>query len=439
MKHFEGAKGNNTLSNDGKSCHSGITARFAEERTILQGEKESMGYQLTARQLVVLALLTAVFAASTVIFYDRVGSRLLQRWAGAEGGKPLAEVQPLASLTDPSVATDEKNNQEIYQAFSPGVVNITSTVIVQDWFNAYPQQGTGSGSVLDKEGNILTNYHVIQEAEKLEVTLSNNHTFTARVLGVDQDNDLAVIKIDAPASELVPVPLGDSKSVFVGQKVLAIGNPFGLDRTLTTGIVSGLSRPLRSEFTNRLIEGAIQTDAAINPGNSGGPLLNSRGQILGINTMIYSPSGGSVGIGFAVPVDTARRVVNDILQFGRVRKPKLGVSPIPINARLAQIIELPVNEGLLIAEVTPGGSAARAGLRGATEQVQIGRYLVPVGGDIIVGLDGEPVRTSDDLDRVLNSKKIGDRVQVDLIRGRAKLSLTVTLAELPGVSAGRKI
>ena len=398
-----------------------------------------MSYHLTARQLVALALLTAVFAAGGVIFYDRVGSPLLRRWAGADTGKTLPEIQALTPLTDPSVASDEKNNQEVYRAFSPGVVNITSTVIVQDWFNAYPQQGNGSGSVLDKEGHILTNFHVIQDAEKLEVTLSNTHNYTARVLGVDPDNDLAVIKIDAPATELVPVPLGESKAVFVGQKVLAIGNPFGLDRTLTTGIVSGLSRPIRSEFTNRLIEGAIQTDAAINPGNSGGPLLNSRGQIIGINTMIYSPSGGSVGIGFAVPVDTARRVVNDILQFGRVRKPKLGVSPIPVSDRLAQLLELPVREGLLIAEVTPGGAAAKSGLRGASEQVQIGRYLVPIGGDIIVGLDGQPVRTSDDLDRVLNSKKIGDRVQVEIMRGRNRMTVTVTLAELPGASSGRRI
>ncbi|MEY3284608.1 MAG: hypothetical protein RIR86_2621 [Acidobacteriota bacterium] len=400
---------------------------------------QNTGYQMTARQLVLLALATAVFAASTVLIYDRLGSRLLGRLAGAESGKTLPEVAPLATLTDPSVASDEKNNQEVYSTFSPGVVNITSTVIVQDWFNAYPQQGNGSGSVLDKEGHILTNFHVIQDAEKLEVTLSNTHNFTARVLGVDPDNDLAVIKIDAPPSELVPVPLGDSKAVFVGQKVLAIGNPFGLDRTLTTGIVSGLSRPIRSEFTNRLIEGAIQTDAAINPGNSGGPLLNSRGQIIGINTMIYSPSGGSVGIGFAVPVDTARRVVNDILQFGRVRKPKLGVSPIPVSDRLAQILELPVREGLLIAEVTPGGAAAKAGLRGATEQVQIGRYLVPIGGDIIIGIEGQSVRSTDDLDRVLNSKKIGDRVQVEIMRGRSKQTISVTLAELPGASSGRRI
>ena len=396
-----------------------------------------MSYHLTARQLVALALLTAVFAAGAVVFYDRVGSALLQRWVGAETGSSLPEVQSLASLTDPSVATDEKNNQEVYRAFSPGVVNITSTVYVQDFFYAYPKQGTGSGSILDKEGHILTNFHVIQEAEKLEVTLSNKHNYPAKVLGADPDNDLAVIKIDAPAAELVPVPLGDSKSVFVGQKVLAIGNPFGLDRTLTTGIVSGLSRPIRSEFTNRLIEGVIQTDAAINPGNSGGPLLNSRGQIIGINTMIFSPSGGSVGIGFAVPVDTARRVVNDVLQYGRVRKPNLGIMAIPVSARLAQILDLPVKEGLLIAEITPGSAADKAGLRGATEEVQYGRYLIPVGGDVIVGMEGQPIRSRDDMDSILNTKKIGDRIQIDVMRGRNKLTLGVTLAELPGAARQR--
>lgn len=396
-----------------------------------------MSYHLTARQLVALALLTAVFAAGAVIFYDRVGSALLQRWAGAETGSGLPEVQSLASLTDPSVATDEKNNQEVYQAFSPGVVNITSTVYVQDFFYAYPKQGTGSGSILDKNGHILTNFHVIQDAEKLEVTLSNKHNYPAKVLGADPDNDLAVIKIEAPAAELVPVPLGESKSVFVGQKVLAIGNPFGLDRTLTTGIVSGLSRPIRSEFTNRLIEGVIQTDAAINPGNSGGPLLNSRGQIIGINTMIFSPSGGSVGIGFAVPVDTARRVVNDVLQYGRVRKPNLGIMAIPVSARLSQILDLPVKEGLLIAEITPGSAADKAGLRGATEEVQYGRYLIPVGGDVIVGMDGQPIRSRDDMDSILNTKKIGDRIQIEVMRGRNKLTLAVTLAELPGAARQR--
>jgi putative serine protease PepD len=388
-------------------------------------------YHITARQLVLLALATSVFAASAVLLYDRFGSDLLGRWVGARTEKTLNASKSIESITDPSVATDEQNNREIYTAMSPGVVNITSTVYVQDWFNAYPKQGTGSGSILDREGHILTNFHVIQEAEKLEVSLSNNHNYQAKVIGFDPDNDLAVIKIDAPASELSTIPLGESKDVFVGQKVLAIGNPFGFDHTLTTGIVSGLSRPIRSEFTQRLIEGVIQTDAAINPGNSGGPLLNSKGQMIGINTMIFSPTGSSVGIGFAVPVETAKLVIDDILKYGRVRKPKLGISPIPLSARLSEVLQLPVKEGMLIAEVVPGGSADKAGIRGATQQVQIGRYLIPVGGDIIISADNQPIRSNDDLDRALKGKNIGDKIQVEIMRGSRKTTLTVQLAELP--------
>ena len=388
-------------------------------------------YHITARQLVLLALATSVFAASAVLLYDRFGSDLLGRWVGARTEKTLNASKSIESITNPSVATDEQNNREIYTAMSPGVVNITSTVYVQDWFNAYPKQGTGSGSILDREGHILTNFHVIQDAEKLEVSLSNNNNYQAKVIGFDPDNDLAVIKIDAPASELSTIPLGESKDVFVGQKVLAIGNPFGFDHTLTTGIVSGLSRPIRSEFTQRLIEGVIQTDAAINPGNSGGPLLNSKGQMIGINTMIFSPTGSSVGIGFAVPVETAKLVIDDILKSGRVRKPKLGISPIPLSARLSEVLQLPVKEGMLIAEVVPGGSADKAGIRGATQQVQIGRYLIPVGGDIIISADNQPIRSNDDLDRALKGKNIGDKIQVEIMRGSRKTTLTVQLAELP--------
>ncbi|QQS45101.1 MAG: trypsin-like peptidase domain-containing protein [Acidobacteriota bacterium] len=394
-------------------------------------------YHITARQLVLLALITAGFAAGAVVLYDRIGSYALNRLAGAKPEKAYSEEARVAGITNPAVATEETNNREVYEAMSPGVVNITSTVYVQDFFYAYPKQGTGSGSILDKEGHILTNFHVIQDAEKLTVTLSNKREYPAQIMGIDPDNDLAVIKIDAPRTELSTIPLGSSKDLFVGQKVLAIGNPFGLDRTLTTGIVSGLSRPIRSEFTNRLIEGVIQTDAAINPGNSGGPLLNSRGQVIGVNTMIFSPSGGSVGIGFAVPVDTAKRVVDDILQYGRVRKPKLGITPIPLSARLSQYLRLPVSEGILVADVVPGGSADRAGIRGSTEEVQIGRYLVPVGGDIIVGMDGRPVRTQDDIDHVLNTKKIGDRIQVEVYRGARKVTVSLQLSELPG-SGGRR-
>jgi putative serine protease PepD len=216
-----------------------------------------------------------------------------------------------------------------------------------------------------------------------------------------------VIKIDAPASELTTVPLGDSDSLFVGQKVLAIGNPFGLERTLTTGVVSGLARPLKSEITGRLIEGAIQTDAAINPGNSGGPLFNSRGQMIGINTLIYSPSGGSVGIGFAVPVKTAKRVINDILQYGRVRKPTIGVETVPLSrfgSRLIEALELPVKEGLMVIRVVPGSPAERAGLQNAQE-VRVGRYGVPL-GDVITKIDGQTIAGQDDIDHILNAKNV---------------------------------
>ncbi len=396
-------------------------------------------YQITAKQLTLLALVTAVFASTAVLIYDRFGPSWLGRLAGAKVEKTYSENAPVAGLTDPAVASDEKNNQEVYNATSPGVVNITSisTVYVQDWFNAYPREskGSGSGSILDKEGRILTNFHVVQEADKLEVTLANGKKYPARQLGADPDNDLALIKIDAPGENLTTISLGISKDLFVGQKVLAIGNPFGFDRTLTTGIVSGLARPVRSEMTNRLIEGVIQTDAAINPGNSGGPLLNSRGQLIGINTMIYSPSGGSVGIGFAVPVETAKRVINDIQQYGRVRKPSLGIEGLPLTrfgSRLIRALELPVSEGIMIVRVTQGSSAERAGLRNADE-VRVGGYIVPL-GDIITGIDGNPVTGQDNLDQVLNKKNIGDSVQLEVLRDGRKTNVTVQLMEAPRTS-----
>jgi len=391
-------------------------------------------YHITAKQLVVLALVTAIFASGAVLFYDRVGSGLLGRLAGAKTEKPYTENAAVAGLTDPSVASDEKNNQEVYNATSPGVVNITSTstVYVQDFFNAYPREskGSGSGSILDKEGRILTNFHVVQDADKLEVKLANGKNYPARVLGADPDNDLALIKIDAPGESLTTISLGASKDLFVGQKVLAIGNPFGFDRTLTTGIVSGLARQLKSEITNRLIESVIQTDAAINPGNSGGPLLNAHGQMIGINTMIYSPSGGSVGIGFAVPVETAKRVISDIAQYGRVRKPSLGVEGLPLSrfgSQLIRALELPVSEGIMIVRVAPGSSADKAGIKNAQE-VQVGRYLVPL-GDVITKIDGNAVTKQDDIDHVLNAKNIGDSVQLEVMRDGRRVTLTVQLME----------
>jgi S1-C subfamily serine protease len=396
-------------------------------------------YQVSAKQIVLLALVTAFFAATAVVLYDRFGSELLGKMVGAKPGNTLIASGTLEGLTDPSVATDEKNNQEVYRALNSGVVNITSTVILRDWFfEPYPRQGACSGSIIDKEGHILTNNHCVQGAQKLVVTLANKNDYQAKVLDVDPDNDLAIIKINASASELTTIPLGNSKDVFVGQKVLAIGNPFGFDRTLTTGIVSGLSRPIHSESSDRLIDGVIQTDAAINPGNSGGPLLNSRGQMIGINTMIISPSGGSVGIGFAVPVDTAKRVINDILQYGRVRKPKLGINPFQVTANVARLLNLPVKEGVLVIGLVPGGPAARGGIQGPTSEIELSNgEAFPIGGDIIIGIDGQPIKSRDDLDRVINAKNIGDKIQIEVMRGSRKLSLSVVLAELSASSQRR--
>jgi putative serine protease PepD len=390
-------------------------------------------YQITAKQIIALALVTAVFAASGVLIYDRFGSALLGRSAGAKSGKGAEETQ-IRGLTDPSVASDEKNNREVYDAVSPGVVNITSTIYVQDFFNVVPQQGSGSGSILDKEGRILTNFHVIQEARELDVTLANGKKYEAKPLGGDPDNDLAVIKIDAPAAELTPVQLGNSDELFVGQKVLAIGNPFGFDRTLTRGVISGLARPLKSEITGRLIEGAIQTDAAINHGNSGGPLLDSHGRLIGINTMIISPSGGSVGIGFAVPVKTAKKVVEDIRTYGRVRKPRMGIVEfLPLSRfgpRLIQALNLPVSEGLMVLTVVPGSGADKAGMRNAQQVGIRGTDITVPMGDIITKVDGKTISQQDDLDRALNSKNVGDRVQVEIVRNGRRMTLDIQLAEL---------
>src|SRR6185369_2251246 len=298
-----------------------------------------------------------------------------------------------AGITDPATSTDEQNNIEVYRTLSPGVVFIHSTSYARDFFGfVEPQEGSGSGSILDQQGNILTNYHVIEGAQKLSVSMGG--------------------KKDYPA-------------VVVGRKVLAIGNPFGLDRTLTTGVISGLQRPLRAR-NNRLIEGAIQTDASINPGNSGGPLLDSHGRMIGINSQILSPSGSSAGVGFAVPVSIAKRVVPQILQNGRVRRPKLGISTRDI-ASLRNQIDLPVSDGVLIVNVARGTGAANAGLRGL-QQLENGDVEL---GDIIVGIDNDKVTNSDDLFRVLDKHQIGDTVQVQIWRNGRRQSVPVRLMESP--------
>src|SRR3984893_16193124 len=278
-------------------------------------------YRISARQILIIALVSGIFAATTVAVLDRLSGRF------QPSGSAFTEKAP-EGITDPSVATNEQNNIEIYRAIAPGVVNINSTSYARDFFGfVEPEEGSGSGSIIDQDGDILTNYHVVGGAQKLTVSLGGEKTYPAKVVGVDPDTDLAVIRLlEKPREQLTIVPLGDSDKLQVGQKVLAIGNPFRLDRTLTTGVISALQRSIRAQ-NNRLIEGAIQTDAAINRGNSGGPLLDSHGRMIGINSQILSPSGASAGLGFAMPVHVAKPTVPELVRNGSVSRPKLGITP----------------------------------------------------------------------------------------------------------------
>ena len=373
-------------------------------------------YKLTARQILVIALVSGLFAAVTVAVLDRFSGRL------QPPGSAFTENAP-AGITDPTTTSDEQNNIEIYRTLSPGVVNIHSTSYARDFFGfVEPQEGSGSGSIIDHEGNILTNYHVVERAQKLSVSLGGQKVYQARVIGGDPDTDLAVIRlIEKPREPLTVIPLGDSDRLSVGQKVLAIGNPFGLDRTLTTGVISGLQRPIRAR-NRRPIEGAIQTDASINPGNSGGPLLDSHGRMIGINSQILSPSGASAGVGFAVPVNIAKRVVPQLVRNGVVSRPKLGINTRDVQALRAQV-ELPVSEGAIIWQVADGGAAANAGLRGLT-QTENGDVEL---GDIIVGIGGEKVTNTDDLYRILDKHQVGETVNVDIVRNGRRMSVPVRL------------
>lgn len=377
-------------------------------------------YKLTARQILIIALASGVFAAAGVAVFDRLSNRFQPATAA------FTEKAP-AGVLDPSLSTDEQNNIEIYRTLAPGVVNIHSTSFARDFFGfVEPQEGSGSGSILDQAGNILTNYHVVERAQKLSVSFGGKKTYAATVVGGDPDTDLAVIRlVEKPREALTVIPLGDSEKLVVGQKVLAIGNPFGLDRTLTTGVISGLQRPIRAR-NNRQIEGAIQTDASINPGNSGGPLLDSSGRIIGINSQILSPSGASAGVGFAVPVNIAKRIVPQLISSGQVLRPKLGITTRNVEAFKNQV-DLPVSEGVLIWQVAAGGAAANAGLRGLT-QTENGDVEL---GDIIVSIDGEKVATSDDLFRVLDKHQVGDSVRVEIVRSGKRATVPVRLTEGP--------
>ncbi len=288
-----------------------------------------------------------------------------------------------------------------------------------------PQEGQGSGFVIDKEGHILTNYHVIADARQVEVTLHNRKKYKATIVGTDKSHDLAIVQIKAP--DLQPMTLGDSSNLQVGQKVYAIGNPFGLAGTLTRGIVSSIRQV--QEPDGLVIEEAIQTDAAINPGNSGGPLLNWHGQVIGINTMIASSVGQSAGIGFAIPINTAKAVVNDLVTLGRVRRPALGVRTIPIDSEIAEELSLAADYGLLIVQAVPGGSADRAGLRGGTERAYLGNTPIMIGGDLIVAINGEKIDSQQILAQIMNKHRAGDTMKVTIFRGKKQLEVPVVLGE----------
>ena len=365
-------------------------------------------------------LLLGIVLASAFYYFTN-HSELRPSWITRPGHVELTE-----AAGPPTYDSEEQENIAVYKKSLPSVVNITSTAVAFDFFyGPVPQQGQGSGFVIDGDGHILTNYHVVERARQVEVATSDKKKYRANIVGVDPQHDLAVIQI--PAHSITPAVLGDSKGLVVGQKVFAIGNPFGLSGTMTRGIISSI-RSVRGQ--RGFIDEAIQTDAAINPGNSGGPLLNSRGEVIGINSMILT--GGaeqSAGIGFAIPINTAKAVLNDLVTLGRVRRPVLGVSTLPIGPDLADQLGLAADSGLLVIQVTPGSAADRAGLRAGTERAYLGNTPIMIGGDLIVAVDGQEVQDQQDLSHAMQNHRAGDTVTVTIYRGKKRVDLKVTLGE----------
>jgi S1-C subfamily serine protease len=368
-------------------------------------------------------VLFGVMIAGAFFYFTtyRASRGTLTDWIGRPNKLEISE----ASSND-SLDAEEQNNISVYRKNISSVVNITSKAVTFDFFyGLVPEEGQGSGFIIDKEGHILTNYHVIADARQIEVTLHNRKKYKATIVGTDRSHDLAVVQIKAP--DLTPMVLGDSGNLQVGQKVYAIGNPFGLAGTLTRGIVSSIRQV--QEPDGMTIDEAIQTDASINPGNSGGPLLNMHGEVIGINTMIASNVGQSAGIGFAIPINTAKAVINDLLTLGRVRRPALGVRTIPIDSELAEQMGLPSDYGLLIVQVVPGGAADNAGLRGGSERAFLGNIPIMVGGDLIVAIDGKQMEDQQELAQIMNNHRAGDTVRVTVYRGKKKMDVNVVLGE----------
>jgi S1-C subfamily serine protease len=368
-------------------------------------------------------VLFAVILAGAFFYFTtyRSSRSTLTDWVGHPDKVEITE-----AAGNDGLDAEEQNNITVYHKNIGSVVNITSKAVTFDFFyGLVPEEGQGSGFIIDKDGHILTNYHVVADARQVEVTLHNRKKYRATIVGLDRSHDLAVVQIKAP--DLTPMVLGDSGNLQVGQKVYAIGNPFGLTGTLTRGIVSSIRQV--QEPDGMTIDEAIQTDASINPGNSGGPLLNMHGEVIGINTMIASNVGQSAGIGFAIPINTAKAVINDLLTSGRVRRPALGVRTIPVDPELADQMGLASDYGLLIVQVVPGGAADNAGLRGGSQRAFLGNTPIMLGGDLIVAIDGKKIEDQQELAQIMNSHRAGDTVHITIYRGKKKIDVSVTLGE----------
>ena len=353
--------------------------------------------------------------------------------------EPIHTVNTQAVNVDTSVSytQDELQNIQVYNTCSPAVVNISTEVIGYNWFlEAIPQDGgTGSGSIIDKRGYVVTNRHVIKGAYKIFISLADGTQYEGKIIGQDEQTDLAVLKFDPPAGiNLETIPFADSNTLQVGQKVIAIGNPFGFDRTMTTGIVSSLQRPIKNS-DNVIIKNMIQTDTSINPGNSGGPLLDTTGHMIGINTMIYSTSGSSAGIGFAIPTNTAKRIVSDLIKTGKVQRGVIDekASLIQLNSSIAEYANIPQNTGLLISELSKNGTAEKAGLRAGTKAVRYGSVrsstIFYVGGDVITAIDGVKIETLAMFNSMMEDKKPGDKVTLTILRNKSLLDIDILLTQ----------
>jgi putative serine protease PepD len=328
------------------------------------------------------------------------------------------------------VSADEKINIDVFEKVHPAVVNIATTTLGMNfWLEIIPREGQGSGFIIDREGYILTNNHVVAKAQKITVTMADSRKIAAKLVGRDPDSDLAVIQIPSKTVDVVAV-LGDSDQIRPGQKAIAIGNPFGLTHTLTTGIVSALNRGIRTDDGKRIDE-LIQTDAAINPGNSGGPLLNSNGEVIGINTAIFSLSGGYQGIGFAIPINRAKYVASQLITTGRVARPWLGITGISLTPGLAEGLGIETDEGILVVEVVRGSPAAQAGLRGGDQQVIVGSLRLLVGGDVITAIDEQDISEMKELIQLLDKLQVGQTIGLGIIRDGRAMELNVLLAERP--------